>query len=141
MENHPSQNRKQNSFQRCCHFTLIVIQLREYQLPVSATRWQHCSQICFATFIECKITKLLITQQPLKLEKISTYLESLEVYNLFDACLTNFENYQILLDKISHRFRVTTIEMKGKTRCKLTIISESAICKIVHSSEYNYFYI
>jgi hypothetical protein len=62
-------------------------------------------------------------------DKISTYLEFLEFYNLFDACWTNFENYQIWLNKISHRFRVTTIEMKGKTRCKLTIISESAICK------------
>jgi hypothetical protein len=40
-----------------------------YQPPVSATRWQHWSQICFATFIWRKITKLLIIQQPLKLEK------------------------------------------------------------------------
>ncbi len=40
------------------------------QLPDSAARWQHGSQICFATFILCKITKLLKTQQPsLKLEK------------------------------------------------------------------------
>jgi hypothetical protein len=32
-------------------------------------------------------------------EKISTDLESLEFYNFFDACLTKFENYQILLYK------------------------------------------
>ncbi len=31
--------------------------------------WQHGSQICLATFIKWKITKLKITQQPLKLEK------------------------------------------------------------------------
>jgi hypothetical protein len=39
------------------------------QLPASAARWQHWSQICFATFNKWKITKLLITQQPLKLEQ------------------------------------------------------------------------
>jgi hypothetical protein len=41
-------------------------------------------------------------------EKISTYLESLEFYKFFDVCLTKFENYQILLNKISHRFLMTT---------------------------------
>ncbi len=35
-------------------------------------------------------------------EKISTYLESLEFQKNFAACLTKFENYQILLNKISH---------------------------------------
>jgi hypothetical protein len=43
--------------------------MRENELPVSASRWQHGFQICFATFIKGKITKLLITQQPLKLRK------------------------------------------------------------------------
>jgi hypothetical protein len=38
----------------------------DHQLPVSAPRWQHWYQICFATF---NITKLLMTQQPLMLEK------------------------------------------------------------------------
>jgi hypothetical protein len=41
-------------------------------------------------------------------EKISAYLESLEFQKFFDACLTKFENYQILRNKISHRFLVTT---------------------------------
>ncbi len=41
-------------------------------------------------------------------EKISTYLESLEFFKFVDVCLTKFENYQILIDKISHRFLVTT---------------------------------
>jgi hypothetical protein len=41
-------------------------------------------------------------------EKISTDLESVEFQKLFDACLTKFENDQILLNKISHRFLVTT---------------------------------
>ncbi len=41
-------------------------------------------------------------------EKISTYLESLEFYKHFDLWLTKFENYQILLNKISHRFLMTT---------------------------------
>jgi hypothetical protein len=44
-----------------------------------AARWQHESQINFATFIYRKITKLLITQQPLELEKkTSAYLKSLQ---------------------------------------------------------------
>jgi hypothetical protein len=38
-------------------------------------------------------------------EKISTYLESLE---FFDVCLSKFKNNQILLIKISHRFLATT---------------------------------
>jgi hypothetical protein len=38
-------------------------------------------------------------------EKISTDLESLE---FFDVCLTKFENNQILLNKISHVFLLTT---------------------------------
>ncbi len=29
----------------------VVASIRGNQLPVSAIRWQHCSQICFATFI------------------------------------------------------------------------------------------
>ncbi len=39
-------------------------------------------------------------------EKIRTYLESLK---FFDVCLTKFENYQILLNKICHRFLITTL--------------------------------
>jgi hypothetical protein len=38
-------------------------------------------------------------------EKISTDLESVE---FFDVCLTKFENYQIFLNKISHRYLMTT---------------------------------
>ncbi len=34
-----------------------------------STRWQHGSWICFATFILWKITKLLKTEQPLKVVK------------------------------------------------------------------------
>ncbi len=61
--------------------------MREYHLPVSVGRWQHGSQMCFATYIKQKITKLLETQQPLKLEKkISTDLESLEILEIFYVC-------------------------------------------------------
>jgi hypothetical protein len=35
-------------------------------------------------------------------------LESLEFLKFSDVCLTKFENYQILLHKISHRFLLTT---------------------------------
>ncbi len=44
------------------------------KLPFSTARWQHGSQICFATFMERKIKKLPITQQPPKLEKISAFM-------------------------------------------------------------------
>jgi hypothetical protein len=40
-------------------------------------------------------------------EKISTDLESVEFYKCFDVSLDKFENNQILLYKISHRFLVT----------------------------------
>ncbi len=37
-------------------------------------------------------------------EKLSTDLESLEFKNIFDECLTKFENYQILLIKLATDF-------------------------------------
>ena len=40
-------------------------------------------------------------------EKICADSESLEFKKIY-VCLTKFENYQILLNKISHRFLVTT---------------------------------
>ncbi len=40
-------------------------------------------------------------------ERISTYLEYLEFKKFFEACLTKFENYQILISKISRRFLAT----------------------------------
>ncbi len=65
------------------------------------------SQLCFATLIWWKITKLLKSQQK-TLEKVSADLESLEFYKNFGVRLTKFENNQILLNKISHRFLLTT---------------------------------
>jgi hypothetical protein len=47
----------------------MVMSMRGNQLPVSAARWQHGSQARFATFIQQKITKMLKTQQSLKIEK------------------------------------------------------------------------
>jgi hypothetical protein len=41
-------------------------------------------------------------------EKISTDLEPLELQKFFDACLTKVKNNQILLNKISRRFLLTT---------------------------------
>ncbi len=40
-------------------------------------------------------------------EKLSTDLESVE-FNIFYVHLTKFDNYQILLNNISHRFLMTT---------------------------------
>ncbi len=51
--------------------------MRINQLPVYATRWQHGSQICFATFIDKnKIANNSTTTKAR--EKVSTDLESLE---------------------------------------------------------------
>ncbi len=36
----------------CCNLVENTLLMRENQLPVSATRWQHGSKICFATFIQ-----------------------------------------------------------------------------------------
>ena len=47
--------------------------------------------IGFATFIYCKITKLLITQQPEKLERENGIdLESLEFWNVLMHAYLNF---------------------------------------------------
>jgi hypothetical protein len=46
-------------------------------------------------------------------EKISTDLESLEFLKSLGVCLAKFENYQILLNKISHRFIVTAKPISG----------------------------
>ncbi len=43
--------------------------IRINQLPDSVARWWHGSHICFSIFTYWKVTTLLITQQPLKLEK------------------------------------------------------------------------
>ncbi len=47
------------------------------------------------------------------IEKIRTYLDSLELLKSFDICLTKFEIYQVLHDKISHRFLVTNKLFRG----------------------------
>jgi hypothetical protein len=78
---------------------------------LSAARWQHGFQICFATFILVKNNKnIAITQQKhrKKIEKISPDFESLEFDKIFYACLTKFENKHILLNKISYRFLLKT---------------------------------
>jgi hypothetical protein len=41
-------------------------------------------------------------------EKISTYLESLQLWEYFDVCLTKFKKNQILLNKVIHRILLTT---------------------------------
>jgi hypothetical protein len=49
------------------------------QLPLSAARWWQGSKKCFANFVSEILKKMLIMQQPMKAEKISTDLESLEI--------------------------------------------------------------
>ncbi len=61
--------------------------------------------MCFANFMLLKTSKLLLTQQPLKLDKNK---HRFGILRIFDVFLTIFENDEILLNKISHRFLVTT---------------------------------
>ncbi len=63
----------------------------------------------FCNFYFVKIHKIANNSSTTEAkEKISTYLESLEFQKFFQACLYKFESYQILLNKISHRFLATT---------------------------------
>jgi hypothetical protein len=77
------------------------------QLPVSAARWQHRCQICFATLL-CEKSQNFPTQPSVKLEKIVRRSLILKIYKFFDVVLAKFKNNQILLYKISHQFQVTT---------------------------------
>ncbi len=57
----------------------------------------------FRIFYFVKIQKIVNNSATTEArQKISTYLESLEFYKLFDGCLTKFDNCQVLLNKISH---------------------------------------
>jgi hypothetical protein len=55
-------------------------------------------------------------------EKIST---DFEFYKFFDVCLTKFENNQVLLYKISHRFQLTTKLLVGKRALSLPSIGST----------------
>ncbi len=71
------------------------IKLGKNQLPVSAHRWQHGSQIVFATFIHWQFTKMLITQQPMNLVPWSLVACTLVTWNLvacyFGPAYTSFD--------------------------------------------------
>ncbi len=55
-----------------------------------------------------KITKLPITLQTLKLDKIYAQIwQNPEIFRLFLACLTKLKTNQILFNKNSHRFLAT----------------------------------
>jgi hypothetical protein len=46
-------------------------------------------------------------------EKTSSHFGIFRILDIFYVCLTEFKNNQILLDKISHRFLVTTKLFSG----------------------------
>ncbi len=77
------------------------------QMPVSAARWQHGSQICFATFLAKNHQIAKNSTITKAMEKISTDYRSIEFWEFLYACLTKFKNNQILLNKISHRILLT----------------------------------
>jgi len=55
-----------------------------------------------------KIANNSATTEAREKNKQSTYLESLEFSKNFDERLSKFENYQILLNNINHKFLVPT---------------------------------
>jgi hypothetical protein len=76
------------------------------------TRWQLWSQICYFYLVKNhKIANNLSTAEARA--KLSTDLESFEFQKFLDVCFTKLENSQILLNKISHRFLVTTKLFSG----------------------------
>ncbi len=77
--------------------------IRINHLPVSTTRWQHWSWICFATFIYRKVTKLQNNSETTEAtEIIGTDLKFLEFSENCVVCLTKFISNPILFNKISH---------------------------------------
>jgi hypothetical protein len=75
--------------------------------------WYHGLRICFKTLVQQKNDK--IADNPATTEardKIPRDLEFLEFLKFFHVCLTKFKNNPILLNKISHKFLVTTTQMK-----------------------------
>ncbi len=94
--------------------------IRLNQLPVFAARWQRGSKIYFPTFLEWQITKLIITQEPLKL--YNKFKHTFRIRKNFDACLTKFKNIQMLLYKISFRFLSITQQFIGlNIPCRLPV--------------------
>jgi hypothetical protein len=77
--------------------------MRGYQLRVSADRWQHWSQKCFAAFIKWKITNLLITQQPLKLDK-KAHVWILRILDFFVYVWLNLKTIKFNLMKLATDF-------------------------------------
>ncbi len=87
--------------------------MRGYQLPLSVTRWQHWSQIGHNFYFvkNHKITNNSTNTEARENKHIFGIVQILE--KKFDVRLTKFENYQILLNKISHRLLVTTKQLSG----------------------------
>jgi hypothetical protein len=56
-------------------------------------------------------------------EKISTYLESVEFYKFFDACLTKFKSNLILLNKITQiSSYIQAIEWVKEPHCNILVV-------------------
>ncbi len=66
--------------------------MRENQLPVSAARWQHWSQICFCSFYLVKNHKIANNAEAR--EKISTYLESRELSKFLMYVWLNLKTFK-----------------------------------------------
>jgi hypothetical protein len=65
-------------------------------LPVSVTRWQHWSQICFETLFNEKLQKSYLSTTTCDREKIS-----LGILEILGVSLTTFKNYEMLLIQLA----------------------------------------
>jgi hypothetical protein len=82
--------------------------MRGNQLLDSVTRWHHGSQICFASFILVKNHEIANNSATTEAGEKNKRRFGISGILEFFMCLTKFENYQILLNKIKCRFLVTT---------------------------------
>jgi hypothetical protein len=75
--------------------------MRVTQLPVSAARWQHGSQIWFATFF-AKNQKIAKNSAATRAkEKIRTDYESLELFEFFIYVWLNFKTVKFYLINVT----------------------------------------
>jgi len=84
-----------------------------FELNQDKSAARFCHQVAawvqdmFCSFYVVKSHKIAYNSVTTEaLEKKSADLGSLEFQKFLDVCFTKFENYQILLNKISHRFPV-----------------------------------
>ncbi len=91
-------------FKRLFMLAGVVLKMRINQLPVSATRCQHGSQICFCNFYLLKNCKIMNNSANNETREKKLRFGILRI---LENCLTRWRNNSILLNIISHWFQWT----------------------------------